>query len=55
MREELGYGSDVTNPLRAAASTLVAFIAVGFLPLGAFVYDFALPGDVASRSRRASS
>ena len=47
MREELGYGSDVTNPLRAAASTLVAFIAVGFLPLGAFVYDFALPGDVA--------
>lgn len=22
MREELGYGSDVTNPLRAAASTL---------------------------------
>ncbi len=48
MREELGYGSEVTNPLRAAASTLVAFIAVGFLPLGAFVYDTALPGDVAS-------
>jgi VIT1/CCC1 family predicted Fe2+/Mn2+ transporter len=48
MREELGYGSDATNPLRAAASTLVAFIAVGFLPLGAFVYDIVLPGDVAS-------
>jgi VIT1/CCC1 family predicted Fe2+/Mn2+ transporter len=48
MREELGYGTDATNPLRAAASTLVAFIVVGFLPLGAFVYDLALPGDVAS-------
>jgi len=48
MREELGYGTDATNPLRAAASTLIAFIAVGFLPLGAFVYDYALPGDVAS-------
>jgi VIT1/CCC1 family predicted Fe2+/Mn2+ transporter len=49
MREELGYGSDATNPLRAAATTLVAFIAVGFLPLGAFVYDLALSHDVASR------
>ena len=48
MREELGYGSDSTNALRAAVSTLVAFVVVGFLPLGAFVYDIALPGDVAS-------
>ena len=48
MRDELGYGSDATNPLRAAASTLVAFIAVGFLPLGAFVYNYALPEDIAS-------
>jgi VIT1/CCC1 family predicted Fe2+/Mn2+ transporter len=48
MREELGYGSDATNPLRAAASTLVAFITVGFLPLGAFVYNVALADDVAS-------
>jgi vacuolar iron transporter family protein len=48
MREELGYGSDVTNPLRAAASTLVAFVVVGFLPLGAFVYDSVMPGDVAA-------
>ena len=48
MREELGYGSHATNPLRAAASTLIAFITIGFLPLGAFVYDTALPGDVPS-------
>ena len=48
MREELGYGSDATNPLRAAASTLVAFVVVGFLPLGAFVYDLVMPGDVAA-------
>jgi hypothetical protein len=53
MREELGYGSDATNPLRAAVSTLVAFVVVEFLPLGAFVYDFALPDDVASPSRGA--
>lgn len=48
MREELGYGSDVTNPLRAAPSTLVAFVVVGFPPLGAFVYDLVMPGDVAA-------
>ena len=47
MREELGYGRDATNPLRAAASTLVAVVVVGFLPLGAFVYDSVMPGDVA--------
>jgi len=48
MREELGYGTDARNPLRAAASTLVAFVVVGFLPLGAFVYDLVMPGDVAA-------
>lgn len=48
LREELGYGSEVVHPLRAAASTLLAFVLVGFLPLGAFVYDLVLPGDVAS-------
>ncbi len=36
------------EPAACRRSTLVAFIVVGFLPLGAFVYDFALPGDVAS-------
>lgn len=46
MSEELGYGADVSNPLRAAASTLIAFIAIGFLPLAAFVFDLAIPGDV---------
>ena len=38
----------MTNPLRAATSTLVAFIAIGFLPLGAFVYDLVMPGAVAA-------
>jgi VIT1/CCC1 family predicted Fe2+/Mn2+ transporter len=46
MTEELGYGADATNPLRAAASTLVAFMVVGFIPLAAFVVDAAIPGDV---------
>jgi len=48
MREELGYGREATHPLRAAATTLVAFVVVGFLPLGAFVVDALLPLDVAA-------
>jgi VIT1/CCC1 family predicted Fe2+/Mn2+ transporter len=46
MSEELGYGADATSPVRAAASTLVAFVVVGFIPLAAFVVDAAVPGDV---------
>jgi vacuolar iron transporter family protein len=42
MSEELGYGTDASNPLRAAATTLVAFVAVGFLPLSVFVADLAI-------------
>jgi hypothetical protein len=34
------------NEFRAALSTLVAFLTIGFLPLLVFVYDFAAPGDV---------
>ena len=48
MTEELGYGTDAANPLRAAASTLIAFVVIGFLPLAVFVYDAATPGDVPS-------
>jgi|SRR5215218_219002 len=48
MSEELGYGSTEPNEMRAAASTLVAFVTVGFLPLAAFVYDLAAPGDLES-------
>lgn len=44
MTEELGYGSTEPNELRAAASTLLAFLTVGFLPLAAFVYDLIAPG-----------
>jgi vacuolar iron transporter family protein len=50
MREELGYGSDAANPLRAAAATFAAFVAVGFLPLAPFVLDLVLPGDLAAPS-----
>jgi VIT1/CCC1 family predicted Fe2+/Mn2+ transporter len=48
MSEELGYGTGEPNELRAALSTLVAFITVGFLPLAAFVYDLAAPGELES-------
>lgn len=46
MREELGFGSEVSNPWCAATATLAAFVVVGFLPLAAFVYDLIAPGDL---------
>jgi VIT1/CCC1 family predicted Fe2+/Mn2+ transporter len=46
MSEELGYGSNPPNELRAAATTFVAFLTVGFLPLAAFVYDLVVPGGL---------
>lgn len=46
MGEELGYSSSEASELRAAAATLVAFLAVGFLPLAAFVYDLVAAGEL---------
>jgi VIT1/CCC1 family predicted Fe2+/Mn2+ transporter len=46
MSEELGFASNEPDPLRAALTTLIAFIAVGFLPLLIFVVDLAVPGDI---------
>jgi VIT1/CCC1 family predicted Fe2+/Mn2+ transporter len=46
MREELGYGSTEPNAIRAALTTLLAFLTIGFLPLLVYVYDLAAPGDV---------
>ncbi|MEQ9407401.1 MAG: VIT1/CCC1 transporter family protein [Fuerstiella sp.] len=45
LQEELGMSLDRPNPVRAALVTLAAFIAVGFLPLVAFVVDHLLPTD----------
>ena len=47
MSEELGFASTEPDPLRAALTTLIAFIVVGFLPLLIFVLDLAVPGDIA--------
>jgi VIT1/CCC1 family predicted Fe2+/Mn2+ transporter len=47
LREELGLGGGEPSPLRAGASTLAAFIAVGSFPLLAFVLDAAVPGGIA--------
>jgi VIT1/CCC1 family predicted Fe2+/Mn2+ transporter len=47
MSEELGFSSTEANEYRAALSTLVAFLTIGFLPLLIYVYDLAAPGDVA--------
>ena len=46
MTEELGFSSTQPNEYRAALSTLLAFVTVGFVPLLIYVYDLATPGDV---------
>jgi vacuolar iron transporter family protein len=46
MREELGYGATEPNEVRAALTTLLAFVTIGFLPLLVYVYGL-VAGDVA--------
>ena len=46
LTEELGYGTDRSDPLRAAAATFAAFVTLGFLPLAVFVLDALTPGDI---------
>jgi VIT1/CCC1 family predicted Fe2+/Mn2+ transporter len=48
MSEELGFATTDPNELWAALTTLVAFMTVGFLPLGVFVYEIAGLGEVES-------
>lgn len=47
LREEHGLSVERPSPLRAAAVTFVAFIAIGFLPLIAFLTDLLFPQMVA--------
>jgi VIT1/CCC1 family predicted Fe2+/Mn2+ transporter len=42
MSEELGFGPSEPNEVRAAASTFVAFVVVGALPLLVYLYDLAV-------------
>lgn len=39
--EELGMPLEGPSAMKAAITTLIAFVVVGFIPLAAFVYDFA--------------
>jgi VIT1/CCC1 family predicted Fe2+/Mn2+ transporter len=48
LTDELGLSLDGPSPLRAAASTLVAFVAVGIIPLLPFVLQFIIPDTVAN-------
>jgi VIT1/CCC1 family predicted Fe2+/Mn2+ transporter len=48
MTDELGYGADNSDPLRAAAATFAAFVTLGFLPLTVFVVDLAAPGNISA-------
>jgi len=44
LQEELGFPAETADPYRAAASTFVAFLLVGFIPLVAFVVRAMVPG-----------
>ena len=46
MSEELGLGGTAPSPLRAGATTLLAFVAIGSFPLAAFVFDAVAPGGL---------
>jgi len=46
LNEELGLGGARPKPLRAGATTFLAFIAVGSLPLFAFAADAIAPGGL---------
>lgn len=47
MTEELGFGPDSANPLRAALATFAAFLIVGTLPILAFLLNVAFPDLIA--------
>ena len=44
MAEELGYGTDIESPVKAALATFSAFVIVGSLPLAAFLLNLLSPG-----------
>jgi len=46
LSEELGLGATAPDPLRAGATTFLAFITVGFFPLAAYVFDAIAPGGL---------
>ena len=46
LREEHGLSLERPNPLRAALVTFLAFVAIGFLPLLAFLVNVFVPGEV---------
>jgi VIT1/CCC1 family predicted Fe2+/Mn2+ transporter len=48
MMEELGFSPARQEPFRSAAATFVAFIAVGFIPLSAFLLEVVSPGRLAA-------
>lgn len=48
MTDELGFSREQLSPLRAAMATFLAFIVVGFLPLGSYVLDATTGIDVPS-------
>jgi len=48
MVEELGYGQAGEQLLRAAVTTFVSFVVIGFLPLFAFIYEALFPAAVDS-------
>jgi VIT1/CCC1 family predicted Fe2+/Mn2+ transporter len=48
MVEELGYGRAHPEPWQAAASTFMAFVAVGFVPLSVFLLELVSPSLIST-------
>lgn len=46
MTDELGYGADNSEPVRAGAATFLAFLTAGFLPLAVFLVDVLTEVDI---------
>lgn len=44
MKEELGYGTDIESPVKAALATFTAFVVIGTLPLIPFLLNLLFEG-----------
>jgi len=46
LTDEFGVALEGPNPVKAASTTFVAFVVVGFLPLATFVVEYLFPGTI---------
>ena len=46
--EELRLTLEGPSPIRAAATTMLAFVLIGMIPLSVFIYDLLAPSSISS-------